>query len=247
MKAHEYAAMFDAEQKHWWFKNLRNEVAYWIQNASPAKPVSKKKLLDLGCGTGGLLCHLQARFKNLAAWGMDYYAVALDFAKQRTVYPLVRGDVKSLPFHKATFDFITCLDVLYTREAYPGFQQTLDDVYELLRENGVFILQLPAFEFLKSQHDLNCHGMHRFTASEIRASLRQAGFRRYKIYYRYNLLFGFAWVIRKILRREENESHVLTPGPLINFLLQTYFAGESGLNKRLTVPFGLSVFAVAYR
>lgn len=247
MKAQEYAALFDAEQKHWWFKNLRNEVVYWIQKAAPATSAAQKKLLDLGCGTGGLLCHLQSRFENLAAFGLDYYGMALDLAKQRTRYPLVRGDVKTLPFRKATFDFITCLDVLYTQEAYPGFQQTLRDVYALLRENGIFILQLPAFEFLKSRHDLNCHGMHRFTAAEIRAGLRRAGFRRYKIYYRYNLLFGAAWLVRKILRREENESQVLTPGPFANFLLQAYFAGESRLNKSVPVPFGLSVFAVAYR
>jgi len=247
MKAHEYAAMFDAEQKHWWYQNLRNEVAYWIQSTPAGKPGSKKKLLDLGCGTGGMLSHVQSRFEGLAATGMDYYALALDFARQRTICPLVRGDVKKIPFNKETFDFIVCLDVLYTQEAYPGFQKTLGDIYELLRENGIFILQLPAFEFLKSQHDLNCHGMHRFTANEIRECLHQAGFRRYKIYYRYNLLFGFAWFIRKILQREENESHVIAPGPLINFLLHSYFTFESWLNKKVPVPFGLSVFAVAYR
>lgn len=247
MKAHEYAALFDAEQQHWWFRNLRHEVAYWIQNAPAAKPASKKKMLDLGCGTGGMLLHVQSRFENLAACGLDYYGLALAFAKQRTIYPLVQGDVKALPFHQAAFDVVVCLDVLYTKEAYPGFQKTLGDVYALLRENGIFILQLPAFEFLKSQHDLNCHGMHRFTANEIRQCLRQAGFRRYKIYYRYNLLFGLAWLIRKILRREENESHVLTPAPLINSWLHSYFTFESWLNKKVPVPFGLSVFAVAYR
>ena len=247
MKAHEYAAMFDAEQKHWWYQNLRNEVAYWIAGAAAATPAAKKKLLDLGCGTGGMLWHVQSRFKNLAAFGLDYYALALDFARRRTAYPMVRGDVKKIPFEKKAFDFIVCLDVLYTREAYPGFQRTLGDIYELLRENGILILQLPAFEFLKSQHDLNCHGMHRFTAGEIRASLRRAGFNRYKVYYRYNLLFGLAWFLRKILQRQENQSHVLTPAPFINALLYSYSAFESWLNKKLPLPFGLSVFAIAYR
>jgi SAM-dependent methyltransferase len=247
MKAHEYAAMFDAEQRHWWYQNLRNEVAYWMRRGSAAKAASKKKLLDLGCGTGGMLWHVQTRFENLAAFGMDYHSLALDFARRRTIYSLLRGDVKKMPFHRKSFDFILCLDVLYTKEAYPGFQNTLGEIHELLRESGVFILQLPAFECLKSQHDLNCHGMHRFTADEIRQSLHQAGFSRYKVYYRYNLLFGFAWFLRKILKSEENKSQVSAPMPLINFLLYSYFALESWLNKRLPVPFGVSVFAVAHR
>lgn len=248
MKATEYAAMFDAESEHWWYHNVRGEVKYWIKQASATNAaLGKKKLLDLGCGTGGMLKYLRERFKNIDAFGLDYYALALDFAKRRNIPRLLQGDVKKMPFAEQTFDFIICLDVLYTKEAYPGFQNTLNDVRRLLKNDGMFILQLPAFQFLQSQHDLNVHGVHRFTANEIQASLRQAGFSRYKIYYRYNLLFGVAWVVRKIIMRDQSNSHVATPAPWLNSLLYSYFTFESWLNKKLPVPFGLSVFAVAYR
>lgn len=248
VKATEYEAMFNAEQTHWWYNNLRDEVIGWVERAQAANLGAKQtKLLDLGCGTGGMLQRLQERFKNIRAYGMDYYAPALDFAKLKTSYPLLRGDVKRIPFGDDTFDIILCLDVLYTKEAYPGFQSTLDSVYRLLTENGAFILQLPAFKFLRSQHDVNVHGVHRFTANEICEGLQKAGFSHFKVYYRYNLLLGIACFARRLVLKSKQESHLMVPGVLINSLLYKYFRLESWLNKRVYIPFGVSVFAVAFK
>lgn len=248
MKVTEYEAMFNAEQMHWWYNNLRDEVIDWVEKARAANLcVEEIKLLDLGCGTGGMLQRLQQRFANLKAVGMDFYALALDFAKKKTRYPLVRGDVKQIPFCNNTFDIILCLDVLYTKEAYPGFQSALDAVYKLLTENGAFILQLPAFKCLISQHDLNVHGVHRFNAGEVRESLRKAGFSHFKVYYRYNLLFGIAWFARKFVIKNKQESHLVMPGTSINYLLHRYLRLESWVNKRLFIPFGVSVFAAAFK
>ncbi|MCI0696926.1 class I SAM-dependent methyltransferase [candidate division KSB1 bacterium] len=248
MKVTEYEAMFNAEQRHWWYNNLRDEVIEWVEKAQTANLCAKEiKLLDLGCGTGGMLQRLQQRFENIKAFGMDYYSPALDFARQKTRYPLVQGDAKGIPFCNDTFNIVLCLDVLYTKEAYPGFQNALEAVYDLLTENGAFILQLPAFKCLWSQHDLNVHGVHRFTANEIRESLRKAGFSRIKVYYRYNLLFGIAWFARRFVVKNKQESHLVVPQVFINSLPYKYFGLESWVNKRLFIPFGVSVFAVAFK
>jgi SAM-dependent methyltransferase len=248
MKAEEYAAMFNAEQVHWWYKSLRDEVIYWVAQGVAAYSSARQiKVLDLGCGTGGMLQHLQKWAKNIRAFGMDYYSRALEFAMQKTFYPLLQGDAKKLPFCKGSFDIILCLDVLYTKEACPGFQSTLGAIYELLTEEGIFILQVPAFKCLSSQHDINVHGAHRFTANEIREGLRQARFSRFKVYYRYNLLFGIAWLVRKFVMKNRRQSHVTTPIATVNFLLYKYFGVEGWLNKRLYIPFGTSVFAVAFK
>jgi hypothetical protein len=155
--------------------------------------------------------------------------------------------VKKMPFLPGTFDVILCLDVLYTREVYPAFDAVLNDMRCLLAPRGILILQAPAFKALYSQHDVNVHGVHRFTAEEIREGLQRTGFNPIGVYYRYNLLLGAAWMMRKILRRQTAESHVSVPPAPINSLLYRYFKLESSVNKRLRIPFGLSVFAAASR
>lgn len=248
MRVREYAAMFKAESEHWWYKNLHEEVAYWLEKHLQAeRPEPELKLLDLGCGTGGMLRRLQDQFENIKTFGMDYHAVALDFAKQVASSPLIRADAKNLPFQRKSFDAVLCLDVLYTKEVYPAFDNVLHDIRHLLTEQGVLILQVPAFKSLYSQHDVNVNGAHRFTTGEIRAGLQRAGFSRVTVYYRYNLLLGAAWITRKLFFLNDEQSHVCVPSPALNLVLYNYFKAESKLNKRVSVPFGLSVFAVAYR
>jgi SAM-dependent methyltransferase len=250
MHASEYTAMFHAEAEHCWYKSLRDEVIYWIEQYLQEQPAAHNKnirLLDIGCGTGGMLARLQDSFKQIKGVGMDYYEMPLHFAQQKTHWPLVRADVKKMPFRPGTFDVILCLDVLYTREAFPAFDAVLNDMRRLLASRGILILQAPAFKALYSQHDVNVHGAYRFTAGEIRDRLQRSGFNLIGVYYRYNLLLGVAWMMRKLLRCQTAESHVSMPPAPINSLLYRYFKLESRVNKRLRIPFGLSVFAAASR
>ncbi|MGH7450044.1 MAG: class I SAM-dependent methyltransferase [bacterium] len=248
MRVSEYAAMFQAESEHWWYKNLRDEVVYWLGKHLQAEPPkSELKLLDLGCGTGGMLRRLQDQFENVKGFGIDYYAVPLNFAKQVTPRPLLRADAKNLPFRRNSFDAVLCLDVLYTKEVFPVFDAVLEEIRQLLTEGGVLILQVPAFKTLHSQHDVNVHGAHRFTAKEVCDGLQRAGFSRICVYYRYNLLLGAAWIARKFFFRNAGQSQVSVPSPFLNASLYKYSRAESSLNRRASIPFGLSVFAVAYR
>lgn len=248
MRVSEYAAMFEAESEHWWYRNLRDEVVYWLEKHLQGAPSqSELKVLDLGCGTGGMLRRLQDRFENVKSFGIDYYAVALNFAKQVTPCPLLRADAKNLPFQRGSFDVVLCLDVLYTKEVFPAFDAVLGEIRHLLTKQGILILQVPAYKALQSQHDVNVHGVHRFTAKEVRDGLQRAGFSRICVYYRYNLLLVAAWIARKIFLRHTQQSQVSVPSRFINASLYRYSKAESSLNRRVSIPFGLSVFAVAHR
>ncbi|MGH7601933.1 MAG: hypothetical protein ACREOI_36685, partial [bacterium] len=128
-----------------------------------------------------------------------------------------------------------------------AFDAVLGEIRQLLTERGILILQVPAFKALHSQHDVNVHGAHRFTAKEVRDGLRRAGFSRACVYYRYNLLLGAAWIARNFFFRNAQESQVAVPSRFVNASLYRYSRAESSLNRRASIPFGLSVFAVAHR
>ncbi len=244
MEPFEYPAMYSAELDHWWYRCLHAAVIH--QLATPSLPTDAR-LLDLGCGTGGLLWRIHRRFPRVTSVGLDYSPLALELAAGRRVGGLVRGDAKALPFADASFDAITSLDVLYTREAYPGLDRTLARCHDLLRPGGRLILQLPACEAIRSQHDAHVHTAHRFTAAEVRDALKNAGFGRIRVRYRCHLLFLAAWVVRKWLRRPDRGSEVVTPSGSINALAGWYGHAENVISRWLPLPFGLSVFAVAYR
>ncbi|GEM_PF-5112528 len=115
MRANEYSAMFHAESEHCWYKSLRDEVAECIELYAEEKSAAAEiKLLDIGCGTGGMMLRLQEQFKQIKGCGMDFYVLPLQFAKKITQWPLVQADATQMPFRPGAFDIILCLDVLYT-------------------------------------------------------------------------------------------------------------------------------------
>jgi ubiquinone/menaquinone biosynthesis C-methylase UbiE len=68
-------------------------------------PPDVRTILDLGCGNGALL----------NAISECYWTVGLDFSQQALKYVKTKaicGDIGALPFESASFDLVTCLEVL---------------------------------------------------------------------------------------------------------------------------------------
>ncbi len=64
------------------------------------------RVLDLGCGAGRHMVHLQGRAASLT--GLDYSRALLNEAQRHLTYPasLVRADMRALPFAEHTFDAV---------------------------------------------------------------------------------------------------------------------------------------------
>tara|TARA_B100000809_G_scaffold188986_1_gene187441 strand:+ start:1474 stop:2217 length:744 start_codon:yes stop_codon:yes gene_type:complete len=247
MKSEEYHCMYAAELQHWWHRSLWNEVRFWLEKTTEQRPQGQKThVLDAGCGTGAVLKRLDL-YTSVTAVGVDCSDLALNLARTRTSCQLVKGDTKQLPFRANVFDVVVCLDVLYTIEAFPAFHATLEQIRDVLTDRGVFILQLPAFEFMRARHDKNIHTAHRFRAAEVRKGLIDAGFTKCIVYYRCHALLAAAWLFRKLLFRHRSRSEVSTPSRFLNELAYGYAEIESRVTRHLPVPFGLSVFAVGYK
>lgn len=89
------------------FDRLRlAQTAYWIAEHVP----STSRVLDIGCGNGGLLSALQERgFANIA--GMDPSAVCVEVLRERG-FEAVRGVVGDTPSGLGRFDLVILSHVL---------------------------------------------------------------------------------------------------------------------------------------
>lgn len=249
MNPREYDALFETEERHWWFVALRGEIARAVERHRPGRSGAPPRWLDAGSATGGLLAFLELPFKMLRA-GVDESMEGLALARRRDLRVLAAGSVTSLPFPDESFDLVTSIDVLCHRdvEKLPA----LVEARRCLRPGGILVLQVPAFDWLASDHDLAVWTDRRFRRREVEDLLREAGFAAREVFYRIGVLFPAAAVTRLAKRRvvaeHDARSQVRPASPLSNAILGGLLRLESAAAVLgLRLPFGLSVFAVAQK
>lgn len=244
MDPNEYKAIYTFEDEHWWYIGLRELVFRDISLFSRGK---KGTALDGGCGAGAVLKRLSEDYK---AVGIDYSPIALGFCRERGLKTLVRASVTELPFADKSFDIVTSLDVIY-HAAVKDDMDALREFRRVLKDNGILILNLPAYEFLRSPHDLANYTQRRYTRNGLAKKLISAGYRIEKISYRNAFLFPIIASVRfwkKWFSKPDNGSSgsdLRKPPPLVNEVLILIIKIENMIMRRFSLPFGSSVFCVA--
>jgi len=244
MDIKEYQTMYAVEDEHWWYAGLRKLVLAYIEKCSSDK--SSPALLDAGCGTGGMLAACTA----YNAFGLDISDEALKFCRMRNLRNLRQGSVCSLPFSENSFDIIISLDVLYHLDVSDDFE-AVKEFYRVLAQNGMLLLNLPAYNFLRSSHDKTIHTRQRYTLRNVKDKVERAGFAVERITYRNTLLFPVAAAVRMIKKffppGHAEKSSDLKPLPApVNALLKGILTLENRLIIHgMNFPFGLSIFCIA--
>jgi len=246
MEQHEYETMYHVEGRYWWYVGLHRLVLKVLAQHVPADRPAK--ILDAGCGTGGILRQLHERPGNVV--GIDLSSEAVNWCRVRGFSSLAQASICEIPFQGDTFDAITSLDVAYCLDPDDAFV-SFGEMYRVLRPGGVLILNLPAYNFLRSTHDIAIHTRHRFRLSELRSMLERKGFTIALGTYRNTVLFPAAAAVR-ILKRllpsrnAEIRSDVQPlPGPINSALTSILIAENALIQRGLRLPFGLSIFCVA--
>lgn len=241
MNPQEYANMFHQEQRHWWYRGMwRISAELLKRHCGP--PWGGWRVLDAGCGTGGVLARLAPYGR---AYGADYSPRALDFARRRTATRLARASVDAVPFRDASFDLVTSFDVLCHR-AVADAGGAVGEFARVLKPGGWLLLRLPAYDWLRSEHDAFVHTRHRFTAAEVDRLVRDAGLRLRRLTYANTLAFA-PIVARRLLGQLANGAHSdvgPVPTPL-NAALGGLLGCEARWLREHDLPFGLTVIALA--
>ena len=250
MNPAEYDIMASIEGTHWWFYGLRGLIAQTLRKKRFAIPEGAS-VLDAGCGTGQNLRLLESLLSPAYLGGFDSSSRAVDYTREKNPKAdIYVSDICNPEIHVESLNLILSCDVIYI----PGFAKCFDGLAKLvahLRTGGLFIVNLPAYNWLLCEFDLAYHGIERYTATQVRSQLTRLGLSVELLTYRICFLFP-AVVLQRLPsllgskpKMEEAKSGMNTPWKVTNSILKSYLDIENkAVQLGIPLPWGSSVFAV---
>lgn len=151
-------------------------------------------VLDIGCG-GGFTCELLAQ-RGVIVSGVDQSAACINIAQQHAMQNQLAiayqvAHAEALPFPDASFDVVTCVDVL---EHVADLRQTLQEIQRVLKPGGTFcfdtvnrtrkskVVMIWLLEDLLNEIPRGIHDWHKFIQpEELIADLRSLDFHQIDI------------------------------------------------------------------
>ncbi|NPV07519.1 MAG: class I SAM-dependent methyltransferase [Anaerolineae bacterium] len=237
-----------AEDGHWWFHSRTQAL---IAILDPLVR-GKGRVLDVGSGAGNMVHHL-ARYGSVI--GVDNAWAPLTVAWQRG-YRSLPAEATALPFAPESFDLVALLDVI---EHSPDDRGMVAEAYRVCRPGGLVVVTTPAHGWLWSHNDVINHHYRRYTASGLREILESTGFAIRRLSYTYFLVFpaaaGLILARRALgakpdLTTPDDGAYQVemepTPEPF-NSILTTVGSWEAQLLRRMDLPLGTALLAVAER
>ena len=239
MNEEEYKNIYKNELSHWWYNVLDDLVEYFVKTNVGENSV---KILDAGCGTGRMISKL-SKYGN--TFGIDASPTAIEICKTKGLSNVKIADLNE--WHSETeFNVIISLDVLY-HQSFNNIDKIVKSFRNALVPNGILILNLPAFNILRREHDKIVGGNKRFRKKEIKNNLIKNGFQLDVLTYRLPLIFKYI-LIKKMSSTGENKSlSDLAPVfPPLNKFMHIIHKFENDLIKLgISIPYGSSIFIVA--
>lgn len=248
VKVEEYERMYAAEERQWWYAGMRAigfgllDAALQAEDGAAKRAPALRLFLDAGCGSGLNLQHLATRGR---AFGVDLSAEAARFCLSRHV-TVVRGSVLRLPFASGSFDGLISFDVLYHAWVTDDRAATRE-LARVLRPKGLLLVRVPALKILWGAHDEAVHSRHRYTKTELRALLEDAGLEVARLSYCNTILFPLLLVRRTLdrLASRHGSDVQFLPAPLEWAFRHALLLEAALLRRGVSLPVGASLVALA--
>ncbi|MEE9615337.1 MAG: methyltransferase domain-containing protein [Thermodesulfobacteriota bacterium] len=119
-------------------KEVARDLLTYLPPA-PVFPVGPRRILDMGCGTGGLIRPVVSLYPDAAVYGCDIALPML--VKARETFngknaSFVTGDFERIPFRDSTFDLVISS---LTYQWAVDMERAFGEVIRVLRPGGAFV------------------------------------------------------------------------------------------------------------
>jgi SAM-dependent methyltransferase len=165
-----YDEVFAVERGHFWFVNRSALIAWAIRRYFP----HAQSVLDVGCGTGGVLAALRSALPPTVRFSAgDALVTGLEFARRQLPdVSFAQVDIRRLPYDRE-FDVVGVFDVL---EHLDDDEQALREIYRSTTVGGGLVVTVPQHPSLWSALDVYSHHRRRYRRRELLGAIERAGF-----------------------------------------------------------------------
>lgn len=157
----------EAERSFW--PQARSALLAWsIRRYAP----STASLLEIGCGSGGVLAAFEREFPSMHLVGAEALIEGLRMARTKTRRTtLLQFDARDIPFDDH-FDAVGAFDVI---EHIRDDDEVLRSMVKAIRPGGMLLLTVPQHPWLFGPADVYARHERRYTAAGLRAQVEQLG------------------------------------------------------------------------
>jgi SAM-dependent methyltransferase len=237
-----YDRIYDAEQRHWWYRGMRSISAALLGDRLQAGG----RVLDAGCGTGGFLRWVLDSGPFRAASGADIGSGAIELARRRVPEAdLHVAALRELPLEDASFDLVVTGDVLQ-HVPEDEVSTSLREVRRVLAPDGVLLLRTNGARRLRRERD----DWRAYDAATLRAELDAAGLSCERLTYANAILSAWAVATRRTPHAPTDERHGIpleAPRGVRSAVGLGLLRAEARYLSRpgRRLPFGHTLFALA--
>lgn len=226
-----------------WFKNIDRDFRANNLNIIIIKLLQKPQtILDFGCGSGALSACLLAAGKTVVSRDVSENMLKMseEYLKSKNIsnYKLQLGDLNQLN-NSEKYEAIVALDVL---EHIENDREAVHKLKNLLTDNGLLVLSVPAIPWLYGPKDREVGHYRRYDKKMLTALLEDAGFVIQSLrYWNFLGVLPVWWSIKRNKKVDEsfryNDKETLT-----NKFLKFWF---STFENNVCSPLGLTLICVA--
>lgn len=160
------------------------KMADW--GLSHLKTIAPERILDVGCGGGRNAGELLKKYPSAKGMAVDYSELSVKKASEYNKdliaagrLEVKQGDVSALSLPDGTYDLATAFETIYF---WQGLEKCFSEVARVLKEGGCFMIvnESDGTDATSLKFEKIIDGMKCYTAEQIEAALRAAGFTEVK-------------------------------------------------------------------